>query len=73
MSHFQNAKELAKILVFRIITDEISTFRYLLYNTHYDFLVRFDLFEWLGFTNKSKSIVHNINQTVNALVAGFLS
>jgi hypothetical protein len=66
-------EELAKILVFRIITDEVSAFHCLLHNIHDEFLVRFDLFEWLSFMNKSKSIVHNVNQTANTFVPGFLS
>jgi hypothetical protein len=73
MSLFQNTKELAKILGFRIIADEVSAFRCLLHNRHDDFLVRFDLFELLDFVYKSKGIVHNLNQTANALIAGFLS
>jgi hypothetical protein len=39
---------------------------------HDDLLVRFDLFEWLGFKYKLESIVHIVNQTANALVARLL-
>jgi hypothetical protein len=43
--------ELAKFLVFIIVTDEVSAFGCLLHDTHNDLLVhvRFDLFKWVRF------------------------